>query len=63
MAQAMQALDARTPLGSCDLEKALDTAVKSFSGDSKTPRAAVYIGDGSSRANVLSTDQLDQHRQ
>ena len=60
MAAALGALDQRTPLGSCDLEKALDTAAKSFAGDSKSARAIVYIGDGSSRANVLTTDQLDR---
>ena len=60
MAAALGALDRRTPLGSCDLEKALDTAAKSFAGDSKSPRAIVYIGDGSSRANLLSADQLDR---
>ncbi len=60
MATALKALNQRTPLGSCDLEKALDTAAKSFAGDSKSARAVVYIGDGSSRANVLSTDQLDR---
>ena len=60
MAAALGALNQRTPLGSCDLEKALDTAAKSFAGDSKSPHAVVYIGDGSSRANVLSTDQFDR---
>ncbi len=60
MAAALGALNQRTPLGSCDLEKALDTAAKSFAGDSKSARAVVYIGDGSSRANPLSTDQLDR---
>ena len=59
MATALAALGQRTPLGSCDLEKALDTAAKSYAGDSKAARAIVYIGDGSSRANVLSIDQLD----
>ena len=60
MAAALAALGQRTPLGSCDLEKALETAAKSFTGDSKSARAIVYIGDGSSRANVLTTDQLDR---
>ena len=60
MATALSALDQRTPLGSCDLEKALDSAAKSFTGDSKSPRAIVYIGDGSSRANPLTTDQFDR---
>ena len=49
MDKAVGALELRAPLGSCDIEKALDATVKSFSGDSKTPRAANFIGDGSSR--------------
>ncbi len=60
MARALGALNRRTPLGSCDLERALDTAAKSFAGESKSARAVVYIGDGSSRANALSIDQLDR---
>ncbi len=60
MAAALRALDQRTPLGSCDLEKALDTAAKSFANDSKSARAVAYIGDGSSRANILAVDQLDR---
>ncbi len=60
MAAALSALNQRTPLGSCDLEKALETAAMSFAGDSKSVHAVVYIGDGSSRANPLSTDQLDR---
>ena len=60
MAAALAALDRRTPLGACDLEKALDTAAKSFAGDGKAARAIVYIGDGSSRANLLSVDQVDR---
>ncbi len=59
MQKALGALKRRTPLGSCDLEKALDTAAKSY-GDSKSARAVVYIGDGSSRANPLTPDQLDR---
>ena len=53
MAAAIGTLDRRTPLGSCDLEKALHKAAKSFAGDSKSARAVVYIGDGSSRATSL----------
>ena len=59
MAQAMTALEQRAPLGSCDLEKALDTAGKSFPSGAPSPRAIVYIGDGSSRANMLNADQLE----
>ena len=60
MAQAMAALEQRRPLGSCDLEKALDTAGKSFPGGARRRRAIVYIGDGSSRANTLNAGQLEQ---
>ena len=60
MATAFGALQQRTPLGSCDLEKALDAAAKSFPSDSKLARAIVYIGDGSSRANMLTSEQLDR---
>ncbi len=60
MAAALSALSQRTPLGSCDLENALDTAGKCFASGSKLPRAIVYIGDGSSHANMLTADQLDR---
>ncbi len=59
MTAALGALNQRTPLGSCDLEKALDSAANGFSGESKSARAIVYIGDGSSRANALTPEQLD----
>lgn len=48
------------PLGSCDIEKAMDATVKSFTGDSRTSRAAIFIGDGSSRANPVTPEQLDR---
>ena len=60
MAAALTALDHRTPLGSCDLETGLETAARSYSGDSKSARAIVYMGDGSSRANPLTIDRLDR---
>ena len=50
----MAALNARMPLGSNDMEKALTAAAASFGAESKNPRAVVYIGDGSSRANLLA---------
>jgi hypothetical protein len=58
-AAALAALKRRTPLGACDLAKALETAAKSYAGG-KSARAVVYIGDGSSRANPLGIDQLDR---
>ena len=48
MAAALKTLKQRVPLGACDLQRALDTAAKSFAGDSKSPRAILYVGDGSS---------------
>jgi hypothetical protein len=60
MAAAVSALQLRTPLGSCDLEKALDAAAKSYAGDSRSARAIVYFGDGSSRAKPLTPEQLDR---
>jgi hypothetical protein len=57
---ALKTLSRRTPLGACDLEKALDLAANSYAGDSQRARAVVYIGDGSSRANPLTVDQLDR---
>ena len=60
MAAALKTLEQRVPLGACDLQTALDTAARSFTGDSKSPRAVLYVGDGSSRANVLSPEQFDR---
>ena len=56
----MAALEQRTPLGSNDMEKALTAAAASFGADAKNPRALVYIGDGSSRANLLSIEKFRQ---
>ncbi|MCG2684963.1 MAG: hypothetical protein L6306_15270 [Planctomycetales bacterium] len=58
MADALSALDARVPLGATDMQKAVDAAVDSFAGDSKNARAAVYIGDGRSAANLLGADEF-----
>ena len=56
---AAAALNERTPLGSSDMEKAISTAARSFGGASHA-RAVVYIGDGSSRANLLSVEKFQQ---
>ncbi len=60
MSAALAALNQRVPLGSCDLEKALAAAAGSYSGDSTTARAVIYVGDGSSRANSFGTEQFEQ---
>ena len=57
--EATAALNQRTPLGSSDMEKALSTAARSFGGASHA-RAVIYIGDGSSRANLLSVEKFQQ---
>ena len=53
MTEALATLDARVPLGATDMQKAVEATVDSFSGASKNARAAVYIGDGRSTANLL----------
>ncbi|MGO8690547.1 MAG: hypothetical protein ACLQLG_13070 [Thermoguttaceae bacterium] len=55
--EALAALNQRTPLGSNDMEKALSAAAGSFGG-STSPRVLVYIGDGSSRANLLKIEKF-----
>ena len=57
MADAMAALEARAPLGATDVEKSLNIAAAAF-GESKNPRAIVYIGDGRSAANLLAPESF-----
>jgi hypothetical protein len=58
VAQAMAALRQRVPLGAADLEGALLAAVKSYPGDAKGARAIMLIGEGTSRANAMATEQF-----
>ena len=60
MGEALKELDARVPLGATDMEKAIGAVVGSFGGESKNPRAAVYIGDGRSAANLLGTETFEK---
>ncbi len=60
MAEAIKELDARVPLGATDMEKAVEAVLGSFMGESKNPRAAVYIGDGRSAANLLGTETFEK---
>ena len=60
MTAAIAALQQRTPLGSNDMEKALTTAAASFGASAKNPRALIYIGEGSSRANVISPEKYEK---
>ncbi len=56
--EALEKLNRRVPLGSTDMEKAVESAVDSFqkSGDGK--RAVVYIGDGQSAAKKVAGENL-----
>ena len=56
--QAIAALRDRVPLGSTDMAAALSAASQSFAAatDSARGRAALYIGDGMSTANLLASD-------
>ncbi len=58
MTDALAALNLRTPLGATDMGKAVGTVVESFAGDPNRSRAAVYIGDGRSRANLLGVEEF-----
>ncbi len=55
MGDALAALEARAPLGATDMEKSLNAAADVF-GESKNPRAIIYIGDGRSAANLLAVE-------
>ncbi|PQO29552.1 hypothetical protein DTL21_26235 [Bremerella cremea] len=55
---AIAELEKRTPLGATDLAALVDDSIASFSKNQKLNRSIVYIGDGSSRANYLSTNEF-----
>ena len=58
IADALAALEARVPLGSTDISKALTAVLESYDAGSKNLRAAVYIGDGRSAAHLLQAEEL-----
>ena len=60
MNAAVAKLQGRVPLGASDMDKALSAATAAFSGAPVNPRAAVYIGKGTSMANILATARFDQ---
>ncbi|RCS54678.1 hypothetical protein DTL42_05995 [Bremerella cremea] len=55
---AITELAKRTPLGATDLIALVDETVGTFSKNSKLNRSIIYIGDGCSRANYLSTEEF-----
>ncbi len=58
MAAALAALESRVPLGASDMEKSLNAVLSSFAANSIGARAALYIGDGRSSANVLDVNKF-----
>ncbi len=59
LTQAVDKLEKRVPLGATDLEGAL-TAVIAALGEGQTPAAVVYMGKGTSRANILSPERVEE---
>jgi len=60
MKAALEKLNHRIPLGSTDMARTIQAASSSFQGKPTVPRAAIYIGDGVSKANWLSSDEFAQ---
>jgi hypothetical protein len=56
-AGAIAKLRERVPLGSTDMPAMLSGIVDRFDAKSKAPRAALYIGDGKSVANLLDSTE------
>ncbi|MEX1040866.1 MAG: hypothetical protein WDZ51_09565 [Pirellulaceae bacterium] len=60
VAQGLAKLEKRTPLGATDLPAILREAVGKFSADQGMQRSIVYLGKGTSRANLLGTTEFEQ---
>jgi hypothetical protein len=59
LAAAIGRLEGRTPLGASDMDKALSAAADSF-GEAKGGRAVVYVGKGTSRANLITPQRFEE---
>src|SRR5690606_18846464 len=57
---ALAKLKKRTPLGSTDMAAGLSAVVSSYADPSPASRAAVYIGDGMSKANLLDVESFEK---
>src|SRR4051794_16023321 len=55
---AVAALRREAPLGATDMEKVLSTAARRFDKDRPEGRVLVYIGDGRSPANMVTTESF-----
>jgi hypothetical protein len=61
MQTAINGLRSRVPLGSTDMDSALDAAANGFTlADAGRARSVVYIGDGMSTAQLIGTTQLQR---
>lgn len=60
MTDALARLDRRVPLGTTDMVATLQAAISSYAGkpEAGRARAAVYIGDGLSPTNLVTSDRL-----
>ncbi|MDY0170774.1 MAG: hypothetical protein RBS80_29805, partial [Thermoguttaceae bacterium] len=58
MAEGLAKLERRVPLGATDLPAAMLAAVEAFPAGSQKPRSLIYVGEGSSRANLLALDEF-----
>lgn len=56
---ALDELNARTPLGSTDMQKVLNAAVDRLASDGRNARSIVYIGDGMSAADLIRNEQME----
>lgn len=57
--EAMKKLDKRVPLGTTDLDAALN-GVLTAADDASAPISVVYFGRGTSRANLITPDRLEE---
>ena len=58
--QALDKLSKRVPLGSGDMKQALETAALAFDPDTQAAKVIVYIGQGASRANMFTPEELSK---
>jgi Mg-chelatase subunit ChlD len=58
MKAALERLNQREPLGSTDMGAALRAAADTFANATDRPHAAIYVGDGMSKANFLNSSEF-----
>jgi hypothetical protein len=60
LADGIESLARRVPLGATDMQAALQTALEALPRPSNRGRAVIYIGDGMSAANLVASDQFER---